>query len=226
MSAAPVLLESIAQQEEEWAALARKRFEDAVQAANIQSSFEHGLGPRFTALSTHARYSDLLVLTQDSDDGQPRMSGFADNVLLDCARPVLMVPYVGAAVPIGGTAVVAWNGTRESTRAVNDALPLLSLAKQVQVVVIEPDDTPLRNAPLPGADISAHLARHGLNVEAKVLHGSGISAGNLLLSHAADVSANLIVMGAYGHSRLREMILGGVTHQLLQEMTVPVLMSH
>ena len=226
MSTASVLLESIAQQEAEWAAIARKKFEDAVRVSNIQSSFEHGTGPRFTSLSTHARYSDLLVLTQDGENSQPRLSGFADNVLLDCARPVLMVPYVGAPAPVDGTAIVAWSGTRESARAVNDALPLLSLAREVQVVVIQPKNTPLRDTDLPGAGLCAHLARHGLNVEAKVLHGEGVSTGNLLLSHAADVSANLIVMGAYGHSRLREMILGGVTQQLLEEMTVPVLMSH
>ena len=125
-----------------------------------------------------------------------------------------------------GTALVAWNGGRESARAANDALPLLTLARQVQVVVIDPEGTDLEGSALPGAALAEHLARHDIPVETKVLHGRDVDAGNCLLSHAADVSANLIVMGAYGHSRLRETVLGGMTRHLMLHMTVPVLMSH
>jgi nucleotide-binding universal stress UspA family protein len=227
MSAAPVLLETIAGEQEERAAAARGAFEQAVKAAGVEHAFRHAQGPMFEALNVNARYSDLLVLTQEGDgDSGPVLGGFADYTVMDCGRPVLVVPFIGAEAPVGGTALVAWSGTRESARAVHDALPLLARAEQVQVVVIQPEGTALYDAPLPGADLCEHLARHGLDVEAKVIPGHDVDAGDLLLSHAADVDANLIVMGAYGHSRLREMVLGGMTRHMLAHMTAPVLMSH
>jgi len=225
MSAAPVLMDTIVQEETERADKARQRFDSTLDGSGVLNSFRRGSGPRFVALSTHARYADLIIIAQD-DDSAPTTGGFADYVVMDCGRPVLMAPFIGAAAPVDGTVVVAWNGTRESARAVNDAMPLLAMAQQVQVLVIDPDDTPLYDAALPGADLCEHLARHGLKAEAKVIRGASNSAGDQLLSHVADISANLVVMGAYGHSRLREMVLGGVTRHMLQHMTVPVLMSH
>jgi len=225
MSAAPVLIDTIVQEENERADSARKRFDDALAATGLQCSFRRGAGPRFTALSEHARYADLMVIAQEQESTSA-IGGFADYVVMDSGRPVLMAPYIGAPLPVDGLAVVAWNGTREAVRAINDALPLLSMAQQVQVVMIEPQDTELYSADLPGAQLCEHLARHNLKAEAKVIRGGSGSAGDQLLSHVADVSANLVVMGAYGHSRLREMVLGGVTRHMLQHMTVPVLMSH
>lgn len=227
MSTAPVLLESIAEEQQQRAAGARKTFDAATQRAGLNTGFRRSEGPMFAALNQMARYSDLLVLTQEGDGKSgPVLGGFADYAVMDCGRPVLVVPFVGAAVPVDGTVLVAWSGTRESARAANDALPLLALASRVQVVVIEPEDTALSDAPLPGADFCEHLARHDIKAEAKVIAGSDVDAGDLLLSHAADVDANLIVMGAYGHSRLRQMVLGGMTRHMLTHMTVPVLMSH
>jgi nucleotide-binding universal stress UspA family protein len=227
MSAAPALLEAIAEEEEERAAQARVQFEAAVRAAGVPVGFRRATGPTFQALGVHARYADLLILTQDGDgESGSGLGGFADFAVLESGRPVLVVPFIGAKPPMDGTALVAWSGTREAARAVHDAMPLLSLAERVQVVVIQPEDTELADAPLPGADLCEHLARHDIRVDAKVLYGGDIDAGNLLLSHAMDVSANLIVMGAYGHSRLRELVLGGVTRHMLTHMTVPVLMSH
>jgi nucleotide-binding universal stress UspA family protein len=227
MSTAPVLLETIAEEQQERAASARRIFDAATQRACLNTGFRRREGPMFAALNQMARYSDLLVLTQEGDGKSgPVLGGFADYAVMDCGRPVLVVPFVGAAVPVDGTVLVAWSGTRESARAANDALPLLALASRVQVVVIEPEDTLLSDAQFPGADFCEHLARHDIKAEAKVIPGSDVDAGDLLLSHAADVDANLIVMGAYGHSRLRQLVLGGVTRHLLTHMTVPVLMSH
>jgi nucleotide-binding universal stress UspA family protein len=197
MSTAPVLLETIAEEQQERAASARRIFDAATQRAGLNTG-----------------------------KSGPVLGGFADYAVMDCGRPVLVVPFVGAAVPVDGTVLVAWSGTRESARAANDALPLLALASRVQVLVIEPEDTPLSDAQLPGADFCEHLARHDIKAEAKVIPGSDVDAGDLLLSHAADVDANLIVMGAYGHSRLRQLVLGGMTRHMLTHMTVPVLMSH
>lgn len=227
MSTAPVLLETIAEEQQERASAARGIFDSVTRRSGLNTGFRRSEGPMFAALNQLARYSDLLVLTQEGDGTSgPTLGGFADYAVMDCGRPVLIVPFVGAELPVDGTVLVAWSGTRESARAANDALPLLALAQQVQVVVIEPEDTELSDASTPGAGLCEHLARHDIKAEAKVIAGSDVDAGDLLLSHAADVDANLIVMGAYGHSRLRQMVLGGMTRHMLTHMTVPVLMSH
>ncbi len=226
MSTAPALLETIAGEEEARAAKARERFEAAAAGAGLRAGFRQARGPMFVALSALARCSDLLVLAQEGDgESGPVLGGFADHAVMACGRPVLVVPFIGAAVPVDGTALVAWDGGREAARAAGDALPLLALARQVEVVVVERGDAE-RSGELAGSELCEHLARHGLRPEAKTIPGAGSDAGNLLLSHAADVGANLIVMGAYGHSRLRETVLGGMTRHMLLHMTVPVLMSH
>ena len=152
--------------------------------------------------------------------------GFADSAVIETGRPVLVVPFIGATVPLNGKVIVAWNGSREATRAVNDSLPLLKEAKEVQVVCIDPHTTEEVDAPLPGVELCQHLSHHGVNAVSNVLSGANMDSSNVLLSHAADYGANLIVAGAYGHSRLRELVLGGMTLDLLRHMTVPVLMSH
>lgn len=227
MSAAPALLDTLAAEEQQRTDQARARFEQVVKAAGVRSGFAHASGPMFPALSRHARCSDLLVLTQEGNgETGPVLGGFADYAVMDCGRPVLVVPFIGAPAPVDGTALVAWDGSREAARAVNDALPLLALAQEVQVVMILPRGRAVADSALSGADVCEHLARHDLKAEAKEIPGTDVDSGNVLLSHAADLNANLIVMGAYGHSRLREMVLGGVTRQMLLHMTVPVLMSH
>ncbi len=230
MSTAPVLLESIVEEQEQRVQRAKALFDGVTARSGVSVEWRRARGPMFEALNVHARYADMLVITQDGggDDGGTGslIGGLTDSAVIESGRPVLVVPYIGAGPPFDGHVLVAWNGSRESARAVNDALPVLKLASLVEVVTIDPKATELADAPLPGADLCLHLARHGINAEAKVIPGSDVDAGNMLLSHAADVGANLIVMGAYGHSRLRELVLGGMTLHLLRHMTVPVLMSH
>src|SRR4029079_10930787 len=120
--------------------------------------------------------------------------------------------------------MICWDGSRTAARAVADALPFLAQAKTSEIVTIDDNKPDLKV--VPGADIAHHLARHGLKVELKYIVAGGVYTTNVILSHAADMSAVLIVMGGYGHSRLREVVLGGVTRGLLQSMTVPTLMSH
>jgi nucleotide-binding universal stress UspA family protein len=139
---------------------------------------------------------------------------------------VLVLPYIGPAASFGERAFVAWDASREAARAVNDALPLLRRAKQVGVLTVNPRPWPFGHGEEPGGDIGLHLARHGVKVEVQRIEAPDIDPGNAILSHLADRSADLLVMGAYGHSRLREFVLGGVTRTILGEMTVPVLMSH
>jgi nucleotide-binding universal stress UspA family protein len=138
-------------------------------------------------------------------------------------RPVLVVPRYGTFPTIGERVLVAWNGAREAVRAVNDALPLLQRAQLVTVLSIDPSDADHR---IPSADITLHLARHGVTAVAAQTRGTDLLVADILLSYAADLGADLIVSGAYGHTRLRELVLGGMTRHLLQTMTVPVLMSH
>jgi nucleotide-binding universal stress UspA family protein len=121
---------------------------------------------------------------------------------------------------------VAGDAAREAARAVNDALPLLRRAQNVGVVSVNPRPWPFAHGEEPGADIGLHLARHGVKVEVQRIEARDVDVPNALLSHLADQSADLLVMGAYGHSRLREFVLGGTTRTILAEMTVPTLMSH
>jgi nucleotide-binding universal stress UspA family protein len=136
------------------------------------------------------------------------------------------VPHAGHTGSIGRRVLIGWNGSPEAARAVHDALPLMVGAEAVTVVTIDPEGGPGANEEGPGADIARHLARHGLPVMVRRVTGPAAAAGDLLLNEAADLGADLIVMGAFGHSRLREFVLGGATRTLLAQMTAPVLMAH
>ena len=148
-----------------------------------------------------------------------------EAVLFESGRPVLAVPYIGPDEAKIRNVIVAWDGRREASRAANEALPLLSKAETVSVVVVG-DSAPSARTGEPGADLALHLTRHGVNVSVKRISDAGIDVTNALLSHAADSEADLIVMGGYGHSRLREFVLGGATRGILGSMTLPVLMAH
>ena len=177
------------------------------------------------SLAVHARHADLLVMGQDNPAHRVGVGPLLSTVAMRAGRPVLAVPFAGK-FPVCGTSVLlAWNGSRESARAASDALPLLVAAKLVKVVAFNPGGAG-RWGEIPGADFALWLARHGVSVEVDTRTSTEIDVGNHLLSMAADSGTDLIVMGAYGHSRTAEFILGGVTHTLLQSMTVPVLLSH
>lgn len=174
-----------------------------------------------------ARCHDLAIIGQaDPEDPRALNGGFINQVLLGAGRPVLVIPYIGFTTPLlGRHVVIAWNGGREAVRAVHDALPLLAAAQRVTVLTIHTAGSAPLEA-LSAAELCEHLARHGIAAVAANISASDIEVGDMLLSRAADESADLIVMGAYGHSRLREIVMGGATRHLLKHMTVPVLMSH
>jgi nucleotide-binding universal stress UspA family protein len=138
----------------------------------------------------------------------------------------LIVPYAGHFATIGQRVLVGWDTSREATRAIRDALPLLGTAQAVTILSIDPQPTREGHGAVPGADMACYLARHGIDAVAEWSVSNGIDAGNVLLSRAADLSADLLVIGAYGHPRFRELVLGGVTRTILESMTLPVLMSH
>jgi len=209
--------------------------------ARVQELFKRrGEGPGFTSewraregeageiATLHARYADVTIVGQvdPESDELGATSDLPERVVLGAGRPVLVVPYAGTFKTVGQRVLVAWNAGREATRAVNDALPLLEGASKVTVLVVNPRPGLHGHGEIPGSDIALHLARHGVPAEASALKSDDVEIGALLLSQAADLDADLIVMGAYGHSRLRELVLGGASREILRSMTVPVLMSH
>lgn len=183
--------------------------------------------PLADVVARHARYADLVIMGQsDPDDpltGEPEL---AEDVVLGGGRPVLMVPYIGALQPPGRKVVVAWDAGREAARAVADAMPMLEKAEQVLVLIVNPRRGPAAHGAEPGADIATHLARHGIKVDVKVYTQRDLSISDMLLSRIADEGADMVVLGAYGHARMRELVLGGVTRDMLRSMTVPLFMSH
>jgi nucleotide-binding universal stress UspA family protein len=204
-------------------------FRETLRREGLQGEWRVVEGDAVDLLALHARYADITVLGQPNDD-EAFFGSAADsllvNVLLSSGRPILAVPYVGKFERVGDRVLIAWNGSRESTRALNDALPLLSGATAVTVLAINPRHGINGDGEVPAADIALHLARHGVKAEAAHTIVEDISEGDALLSYAADIGADLIVSGGYGHSRAREMIFGGVTRTLIEEMTVPMLLSH
>ena len=174
----------------------------------------------------HARYADLIILGQLDPDEPDTIQPRPEQVTLVSGRPILVVPYTGNFSDLGRRVVIGWNASREAARAVNDAMPLLTAAETVTVLTIDPREGPQAHGEVPGADISLHLARHGVKAEIERTVSADLPIGEILLSRVADLGADLLVMGAYGHSRARELLLGGATRSLLRSMTLPVLMSH
>lgn len=178
-------------------------------------------------IGLQARYSDLVVVGQTNrDEPSPSvLPDFPEYIVMNSGRPVLIVPYTGDFNTVAKRPLISWDASRESTRAVTDAIPLLKRADLVQVAIFNPKTTPDAHGEQPGADIALYLARHGIKVEVSV-HKTSTDIGNALLSLAHDLDSDMLVMGGYGHSRFREMIMGGVTRTILESMTIPVLMSH
>jgi nucleotide-binding universal stress UspA family protein len=204
-------------------------FRDALRREGLEGEWRVVDGDTVALLALHARYADITVLGQPNDEESfkgPSADAVLVNVMLSSGRPVLAVPYAGKFERVGERVLVAWNASRESTRAINDALPLLRSAKMVTVLAVNPKHGIEGHGDVPAADIALHLARHGVKAEAAHTIAKDISEGDALLSYAADLGVDLIVSGGYGHSRAREMVFGGVTRTLLQEMTVPMLLSH
>ena len=184
------------------------------------------------ALATAARQADLVVVGQTvPDEGDRSRPGLVpEHLVLQTGRPVLVVPYAGHFASIGERVLVAWNNSRESARALHDALPLLRHAKAVTLVQLAEPEV----ATEAGSQLEAELQgvvrlleRHGVKATAALMPGAkAAQAAELLLSRAADLDADLLVMGAYGHSRFRELVLGGATREILSSMTLPVLFAH
>ena len=223
----PEIIESQRAEAEKAAKAAIARFEETARSAGVAAqarSLEAAAAEAPGTLTDIARRFDLCVLGQPQPDDMTLGSQFIEAVLFGSGRPILIVPYIQTAPLKLDRVMVGWDGSRSAARAVGDAMPLLAKAKTAEIVMVSAEAA--KSDELPGADIAHHLARHGTKVEVERIASSDIDPANAILSRAADTSADLLVMGGYGHSRMREFILGGVTRAILASMTVPTFMSH
>ena len=208
----------------------RGRFEDFLDRNGLSGGWLEVNSPSPLVADTvieHALRADLVVASQPPREEMAEIEAdFAERLVLESGRPVLFVPRAGEFGSPGETVVVGWNATREATRAVHDALPLLVGAKDVRLAWIDPQEEPEEAGDLPGAELADALARHGVPARVDTLVSGGIDAGEVLLNHVADTGADMLVMGAWGHSRLKEYVFGGATQHVMDHMTVPVLFSH
>lgn len=202
---------------------ARALFEDATAGRSFTAEWRDARGDVLDHLMVHGRHADLVIAGQENDDGDSVHLEVAGRLVLSLGRPVLVNPYAGRFDPHPARVLVAWDGSRAAARALGDSLPLLKRADAVEVLSINPQPDHIDMA---GVDIAQHLARHDVNVDARHITTDDVDVGAMLLSRAADFGADLIVMGAYGHARWRELVLGGVTEHVLAHMTAPVLMAH
>lgn len=178
-----------------------------------------------SAFSAMARRFDLSVVMQSDDDHGANNDILIEATLFDSGRPLIVVPYIQKDGLKFDRIVCCWDGSRAATRAINDALPLLKKSQTVELFIVTNQKT-AGEREIRGAEIGSHLARHGINVEVEAVPAADIDVADAILSHVSDCSASMIVMGGYGHSRLREFVLGGTTRGILSTMTVPVFMSH
>jgi len=203
-------------------------FGEATLRAGVSAEtrrIEAGIGDVPTQFAHIARRFDLSVLGQfEADRDHPTTNSVIEAALFESGRPVLIVPFIQKDRLKLDHVMVCWDGSRAAARAVADAMPFLTRSGKASIVVA--DIQSAKSADLPGADIATHLTRHGVNGTIERIPISKIDVSNAILSYAADTYPDLIVMGGYGHSRLREFILGGTTRGMLASMTKPTLMSH
>ena len=204
-------------------------FRAELARAQVDGAWIAAGGDPVAAVMQHGRTVDLVILGQtDQDDPEAYIAEhFPETVVLGAGSPVLIMPYTGNFETVGERVLVAWNGSREATRAVHDAMPFITRAARVTIVAASTSFTPAESQAA-CADLAAMLARHGATTVdiTRFDRLAAESTGDALLSYAADGDYDLLVMGAYGHARLQELVVGGATRSILSTMTLPVLMSH
>ena len=202
------------------------RFDAAVKKAGISAEtriLDATFGGAATRFAQIGHRFDLAVVGQAQREGGASDELIIEGALFESGRPLVVVPYIQKRGLTLERVLACWDGSRAAARAIGDAMPFLERAKAVDIVIVAEER---KSEEMTGANMSAHLARHGVPASIKRMAKGDIGIEDVLLSYAADSGADLMVMGGYGHSRLREFILGGVTRGILASMTVPVLMSH
>lgn len=206
-------------------AAAERLYAAELTRADIKGNWLQPDGDPNFVVPHYARYADLVVAGQtDSEDPNSYIAdSFVENLVLSAGRPVLLLPKHGEFPTLGKRVLIAWDGSREATRALYDAIPFAARAEKTTILTVSEPGKPTEMRQ-PGADIALTLARH--NAMVNVENATGDAIGNVLLSRVHEGGYDLIVMGAYGHARWRELVMGGTSRTVLQSMTVPVLMSH
>jgi nucleotide-binding universal stress UspA family protein len=204
-----------------------QRFNEGLELGGIEGAWLLAGDDPVPELQAQARCCDLVILGQiDAERPLGEQQRFRpEEVVLGAGRPALVVPYIGVAEPPGRRVVVCWDASSAASRAVHDALPFLGLAQQVTVLSVANGER-TGDAAASAEVIAAHLRRHGIHAAAELTPSGGLPIADAILSRASDLGADLLVAGVYGHSRLRESILGGASRGLLDRMTLPVLMAH
>ncbi|CAN5484827.1 universal stress protein [soil metagenome] len=205
-------------------------FDERITGQGLRGQFEKvdsDSSDTASVLVEHGRRGDLIIISQTSgDSGIMLEADFVERVVLGTGRPALVIPRSGKCKLKDEVAIIGWNNTREATRAAYDSVPLLKLAREVRIVWVDPVAEFLPPGPMPGFEIAEALTRHGVQMVVEPLATGGLlDAGQALLQKAND-EGGFVVMGAYGHSRLRELVLGGATRSILDAMTCPVFFSH
>ena len=221
------VMESQRAENEKRAKAAMAAFDEAARRAAVSAQSRTLDVPVASAPDVFAKIArrfDLAIMDQAEPDTPALERLLVEAALFDSGRPVLIVPYIQRKGLTLDRVIVAWDGSRSAARAVVDAMPLLVRAKATEVLTVASE--PAKSDEMPAADIAHHLARHGVKVEVDSIVTVETDVASTILSHAADISADLLVMGGYGHSRLREFVLGGVTRGILSSMTLATLMSH
>jgi nucleotide-binding universal stress UspA family protein len=224
----PEVLAQTIMTSEKAAQAAIERFDAAAKRSLV--SAEHRLIKAIgevapSILSILARRFDVSVFMQSEPHGVDN-DAMIETSLFQSGRPLIVVPYIQKDGLKLDHVVCCWDGSRAAARAINDALPLLAKATAVDLLIVLTEKTSSRTNTIRGAEMAKHLARHDIKVEVDTVPAGDIDVASVILSYAADKSGTLIVMGGYGHPRLREIMLGGVTRDMLKSMTVPVFMSH
>ncbi len=220
--------DKLRQQDEQNREATRDAFLDAARAAQVKAEWRAPRGSIEAALALHARYCDLLVMSKfDSTD---QLSGILPNlpesVIMAAGRPVLMIPSAGQFETIGQRVLYCWDQRREAARAFTDAAPILSECQKLVVLEVDRDEGMLDEQDIHEDDFSRYCAALGYPEPRRLVrHGGELGVGYIILNTASDTGSDLIVMGAYGHSRMRQWVMGGASRVLLSSMTVPVLLS-
>jgi nucleotide-binding universal stress UspA family protein len=179
-----------------------------------------------TLAARFARYSDLALVSPQSPGFELMQTWVMNGALFESGRPILLLPKGPVTFPEARCVVIAWNAGVEASKAVRDAIGLMQKAEEVHAVLVDPVPSFEGHCPEPGHDLTAYLARHGIKATVHRLPREGHETGEVLRRTAAELGAGLIVMGGFGHSRLRERIFGGTTTSMMKNTTVPVLMAH
>lgn len=200
--------------------LAKKLYDEKVAMSGLDTEFLPLEGELHNDIAVQSRYADLLVIPQNrNEESNLNMQYQPGNILLSAACPVLLVPDSKPVTLPPQSVMIAWDGGRESAIAIKAALPMLLEAGKIDLVSVSSNEEMVK-------DITSHINRHGIEVETHLVEGSQAIAGKVLLDQAVLLGSDMLVMGAYGHSRLREMVLGGATKYMLKQATLPIMFAH